>query len=399
MRTLSGGLEVADIFRQHGPAYRESHRLSRNDWRVMHAIEACRTSVLGGHKDKCDNCGHLEISYNSCRNRHCPKCQTLKKERWIEARGEDLLPIEYFHVVFTIPSELNHLVSMNRKVMYDLLFRSVSETLMELAHNPKHLGARIGAIGILHTWGQNLMDHPHIHCIVTGGGLSSNGDRWVSCRKGFFIPVLVMSALFRGKFLGLLKKCFTSDDLVFPGSIGHLGRPGNFGPFMKQLYQKTWVVYCKPPFDGAKGVLNYLGRYTHRIAISNNRILTNKDGKISFLWRDYADDNRKKTMTLKADEFIRRFLLHVLPARYVRIRHFGLLANRNRDTAIAVCRKILGAGKPIAKKDRKQETWQEQLIRICGIDVNVCPVCQKGRMSRMALLLPCRCNSPPEFFR
>jgi len=393
MRT-SGGIEVADIFRQHGPAYRESHRLSRNDWRVMHAIEVCRTVVLGGHKDKCDHCGHLEISYNSCRNRHCPKCQTLKKERWIEARGEDLLPIEYFHVVFTIPSELNHLVSMNRKVLYDLLFRSVSETLMELAHNPKHLGARIGAIGILHTWGQNLMDHPHIHCIVTGGGLSSDGSRWVSCRKDFFIPVRVMSALFRGKFLGLLKKCFLSDDLVFPRSIGHLGQPGNFETFRKQLYQKKWIVYCKPPFDGAKGVLQYLGRYTHRIAISNNRILTNQDGNVSFLWRDYADDNRKKTMTLKADEFIRRFLLHVLPARYVRIRHFGLLANRNRKDNIAVCRKIMGS-KTITKENAKLETWQELLRRICGIDVNVCPVCQKGRMSRMALLLPYRCNSPP----
>jgi hypothetical protein len=399
MRTSSGGLEVADIFRQHGPAYREANRLSRNDWRIMRAIEACRTSVLGGHKDKCDNCGHLEISYNSCRNRHCPKCQTLKKERWIEARGEDLLPIQYFHVVFTIPSELNHLVSMNRKVMYDLLFRSVSETLVELANDQKHLGARIGAIGILHTWGQNLMDHPHIHCIVTGGGLSSDGGRWVSCRKGFFIPVRVMSALFRGKFLDLLRKCFMSDDLVFPGSIGHLKQAGDFEIFMRRLYQKKGVVYCKPPFDGAKGVLKYLGRYTHRIALSNNRILTIRDGNVSFLWRDYADDNRKKTMTLKADEFIRRFLLHVLPSRYVRIRHFGLLANRNRNNAIAVCRKILGAGKTIAKEDSKQETWQEQLIRICGIDVTLCPVCQKGRMSRIALLLPYRCNSPPEFFR
>ena len=390
---------MADIFRQHGPAYRESHRLSRNDWRVMRAIELCRTSALGGHTDKCDNCGHLEISYNSCRNRHCPKCQTLRKESWIEARGEDLLPIQYFHVVFTIPSELNHLVSMNRKVMYDLLFRSVSETLMELANDQKYLGARIGAIGILHTWGQNLMDHPHIHCIVTGGGLSSDWDRWVSCRKGFFIPVRVMSALFRGKFLALLSKCFTADDLVFPGSINHLGQPGNFENFRKQLYEKKWVVYCKPPFGGPKGVLKYLGRYTHGIAISNNRILANQDGNVSFLWRDYADDNRKKTMTLKAEEFIRRFLLHVLPERFVRIRHFGLLANRNRNNAVAVCRKILGSVKAITKEDRKKETWQEQLVRICGIDVNLCPVCRKGRMTRVTLLFPCRCNSPPEFFR
>jgi hypothetical protein len=361
----------------------------------MHAIEACRTSVLGGHKDKCDHCGHLEISYNSCRNRHCPKCQTLRKERWIEARGEDLLPIQYFHVVFTIPSELNRLVSMNRKVMYDLLFQSVSETLMALANDPKHLGARIGAIGILHTWGQNLMDHPHIHCIVTGGGLSADGGRWVPCRKGFFIPVRVMSSLFRGKFLGLLKKCFSSDGLVFPGSICPLKQPGDFEIFRKQLYQKKWIVYCKPPFGGPKGVLQYLGRYTHRIAISNNRVLDNRDGNVSFLWRDYADDNRQKTMTLKADEFIRRFLLHVLPHRYVRIRHFGLLANRNRKDAIAACREFLGTGKTIAKEDSRRENWQEQLVRICGIDVTVCPVCQKGRMSRVALLHPFRCNSPP----
>ncbi|MDD5095672.1 MAG: IS91 family transposase [Dehalococcoidia bacterium] len=394
MRT-SGGLEVADIFRHHGPAYRESHRLSRNDWRVMRAIEACRTAVLGGHKDKCDNCGHLEISYNSCRNRHCPKCQTLRKERWIEARSKDLLPIQYFHVVFTIPSKLNRLVSINRKVMYDLLFRSVSETLMELANDPKHLGARIGAICILHTWGQNLMDHPHSHCIVTGGGLSTDGSRWVSCRKRFFIHVEVMSALFRGKFLDHLKHCFKRGDLAFPGSISHLKEPGDFEAFMRQLYQKKWVVYCKPPFGGPTGVLQYLGRYTHRIAISNNRILANRDGNVSFLWRDYADDNRQKTMMLKADEFIRRFLLHVLPERYVRIRHFGLLANRNRRDNITACRKIIGSGKTATKENANKETWQEQLLRICGIDVTTCPVCQKGKMLRVALLNPLRCHSPP----
>jgi len=394
MRT-SCGIEVADIFRQHGTPYRESHKLTRNDWRVMHAIEVCRTSVLGGHRDKCDNCGHLEISYNSCRNRHCPKCQTLKKERWIEARGEDLLPIQYFHVVFTIPSELNHLVSMNRKVMYDLLFRSVSETLMELAYDQKHLGARIGAIGILHTWGQNLMEHPHVHCIVTGGGLSSDGSRWVSSKRRFFIHVKVMSEVFRGKFLHHLKHCFKRSALVFPGSISHLKEPGNFEAFRKRFYDKKWVVYCKPPFGGPKGVLQYLGRYTHRIAISNNRILANRDGNVSFLWRDYADDSRKKTMTLKADEFIRRFLLHVLPERYVRIRHFGLLANRSRKDNIAACRKIIGGGKTATKENTSQETWQEQLFRICGIDVAACPVCQKGRMCRVALLHPLRCNSPP----
>jgi hypothetical protein len=390
---------VADVFRQYGPAYRESHRLPRNHLRVMRAIEVCRTSVLGGHKDQCDHCGHLEISYNSCRNRHCPKCQTLRKERWIEARSEDLLPIEYFHLVFTIPSELNPLVSMNQTVMYDLLFRSVSETIEELAYDPKHLGATVGVIGILHTWGQNLMDHPHIHCIVTGGGLSPDGSHWVSCRKGFFIHVRVLSALFKGKFLGLLKKSFESGDLVFLGSISHLNEPRDFETFRKQFYHKKWVVYCKPPFDGPKGVLQYLGRYTHRIAISNNRILTIRDGTVSFLWRDYADDNRQKTMPLQAGEFIRRFLLHVLPTRYVRIRHFGLLANRRRKDNIASCREFLGTGKTVTKEKARQETWQEQLHRICGIDVTSCPVCQKGRMFRVALLLPYRCNSPPELLR
>ena len=395
MRT-SHGPEVADIFRQHGPAYRESHKLPRNHLRAMRAIEVCRTAILGGHKDKCDQCGHLEISYNSCRNRHCPKCQTLTKERWIEAQSEDLLPIEYFHVVFTIPSELNPLVSMNQKVMYDLLFRSVSETLIELANDPKHLGAKIGVISILHTWGQNLMAHPHIHCIVTGGGLSLD-DSWISCRKGFFLPVAVISALFRGKFLDHLKHCFKSGVLTFDGAIRHLKEPGAFESFSNQFYHKKWVVYCKPPFGGPKGVLQYLGRYTHRIAISNNRLLDNRDGNVSFLWRDYADDNRQKTMTLTADEFIRRFLLHVLPERYVRIRHFGLLANRNRKDNIAACHKML-SGENVTKEKRR-ETWREQLLRICGIDVTICPVCQKGKMCTIERLLPVRCKSPPELMK
>jgi hypothetical protein len=243
------------------------------------------------------------------------------------------------------------------------------------------------------------MDHPHIHCIVTGGGLSSDKGHWVSSRKGFFIPVRVMSALFKGKFLDLLKRCFESDDLVFPSSIRHLEPPEDFERFRSQLYHKQWVVYCKPPFDGAKGALQYLGRYTHRIAISNNRILNIHNGDVSFLWRDYADHNRQKIMTLKADEFIRRFLLHVLPSRYVRIRHFGLLANRKRKDTIALCRKILGDTKPETQPNDTNETWQEQLFRICGIDVTTCPVYRKGRMWTVELLLPYRCTSPPELPR
>jgi hypothetical protein len=359
----------------------------------MRAVEVCRTSVLGGHKDRCNSCGHIEISYNSCRNRHCPKCQTLQKEKWIEARNEDLLPIQYFHVVFTIPSELNPLGIMNQRVIYNLLFRSASETLIELAGNPKHLGARIGFIAILHTWGQNLMDHPHLHCVVTGGGLSETN--WVSSRKGFFIPVKVMSILFRGKFLDYLKDSFA--ELIFPGGIGHLQAPADFEVFRRRLYLKKWVVYCKPPFDGAEGVLQYLGRYTHRIAISNNRILSFNNAEVSFRWRDYAAGDKQKVMTLKADEFIRRFLLHVLPDRYVRIRHFGLLANRSRKDNIALCRRLLNVHTTL--KEKKEETWQEHLLRICGVDVTLCPVCKKGRMLTVDILLPSRCNSPPKQYR
>ena len=394
MRT-SQSVEVADIFRLHGPEYRRSHPMPLNHLRAMHAIEVCRTATLGGHRYKY-SCGHVDISYNSCRNRHCPKCQTLNKEKWIESRCEDLLPIQYFHVVFTIPSELNPLVIMNQKVMYNISFRAVSETLMKLSNNPKHLGAYIGFIGILHTWGQNLMDHPHIHCVVPGGGLSPDGSRWVSCRKGFFIPVRVMSSLFRGKFLDHLKSSFESDDLIFPGGIRHLKEPHVFEMFRGQFYHKKWVVYCKPPFDGAEGVLKYLGRYTHRIAISNNRILKVQDGNVSFRWRDYADGNKQKIMTLKANEFIRRFLLHVLPPRYVRIRHFGLLANRSRKDNMALCRELIDSCETVTKEKDKPETWQDQLLRICGIDINTCPVCKKGTMVMVEILLPSRCNGPPD---
>ncbi len=390
----SNNVEVSDIFRHYGPDYRETHQMPCNQRRAMGAIEVCRTATLGGHVDKCNSCGHLEISYNSCRNRHCPKCQSLRKEKWINARTEDLLPIQYFHVVFTIASELNPLALRNQKVMYDLLFRSVSETLMELGND--RLGARIGFIGILHTWGQNLMDHPHIHCVVTGGGLSHERNRWLSCREKFFIPVRVMSALFRGKFLDYLKRIYKSGKLVFPGVICHLGQPHAFEVFRRRLYHKKWVVYCKPPFNGARGVLKYLGRYTHRIAISNDRIVKLQDGKVSFLWRDYADGDKKKIMTLKASEFIRRFLLHVLPERFVKIRHFGLLANRKRRDNISLCRQFLGSCRVETKyKDLTTVTWQEHLLQLTDVDLTKCPVCHKGRMLRIEVLPPSRCNSPP----
>jgi hypothetical protein len=389
------GIEVADIFRQYGDAYRKTHRLSCDQLRVMQAIEGCRTALLGGHVDQCDHCGHLEISYNSCRNRHCPKCQFLRKEQWIEARRKDLLPIPYFHVVFTLPAELNPLFLRNRRVLYDLFFLSVSETLRELAQDPKRLGAGIGFMGIVHTWGQNLVDHPHLHCIVTGGGLSPAQDRWISCRKGFFLPVRVMSKLFRNKFLDYLKKSYESGQLAFFDSMGHLRQPKAFQRFRKQFYQKKWVVYCKPPFNGAEGVLNYLSRYTHRIAISNERILKLEDGQVSFRWRDYSDGNQEKIMTVAAEEFIRRFLLHVLPAGFVKIRHYGLLANRNRKNNIALCRKLLDCCPTETQARDLPATWQEYLLKVSGVDVTQCPACKKGHLFRVEALLPLRCNSPP----
>lgn len=390
-----GGVEVADIFRQYGPEYRKIHPMPRNQLRAMRAIEVCRTAELGGHVDKCDHCGHLEISYNSCRNRHCPKCQFLKKEQWIEARSEDLLPIQYFHIVFTIPDELNPIVLRNQKVMYNLLFRSVSETLITLGRDPKHLGAHIGFIGVLHTWGQNLMDHPHIHCIVPGGGLSPIRHKWVSCRKKFFIHVNVLRELFKKKFLAYLKQSYEAGELAFPGAIAYLQEPKIFERFRKQFYCKKWVLYSKPPFGGTEEVIRYLGRYTHRIAISNHRIINVADGRVSFRWRDYADGNKKKIMTLDAPEFIRRFLLHVLPDRFVKIRHYGLLGSRNCKNNLTLCRELLHVCKAEKDNESRTETWKELLLRISGVDITKCPVCQKGRMHTTEVLQPAGCSRSP----
>lgn len=385
-------VEVADIFRRYGHDYRTAHRLPANRLRAMRAIEACRTADLGGHVDACDHCGAKTISYNSCRNRHCPKCQYLKKERWIEAREKDLLPIPYFHVVFTVPDDLNPLILRNQEVLYDLLFRAVSETLTELARDPKHLGAEIGFISILHTWGQNLLDHPHIHCIVTGGGLSGSGQTWRSCRNGFFLPVRALSKLFRGKFLAALKKLRAEDKIVYPGAINNLAQPAAWGALIADLYRKNWVVYAKLPFDGTKGVLEYLGRYTHRIAISNHRIVRMENDRVSFRWRDYADSNRIKIMTVDAAEFIRRFLLHILPDRFVKIRHYGLLGNRRRREKLAACRKLLACAHK--ETEKTIETWHETLLRLTGIDIARCPVCKEGRMRTREILRPAWCKGP-----
>lgn len=385
-------VEVADIFRRYGHDYRNAHPLPKARLRAMRAVEACRTAELGGHVDECDHCGAKTVSYNSCRNRHCPKCQYLKKERWIEAREKDLLPIPYFHIVFTVPDGLNPLILRNQEIFYDLLFKTVAETLTELAGDPKHLGAEIGFISILHTWGQSLLDHPHIHCVVTGGGLSRGGRTWRSCRSGFFLPVRALSKLFRGKFLAQLKRLRAENSLVYPGAIRHLAEATAFTGLIAELYGKDWVVYAKPPFDGTKGVLEYLGRYTHRIAISNHRIVKMENDRVSFRWRDYADSNRTKIMTVDAAEFIRRFLLHILPDRFVKIRHYGLLGNRCRKAKLAACRQLLACTHN--EPEKKSETWQDALLRLTGIDVTRCPVCKEGRMRTREVLRPAWCKGP-----
>jgi Putative transposase/Transposase zinc-binding domain len=338
-------LEVADIVRAAGNRFWEKHK-SHFAWvhrKVLDAIVRCRTAALGGHRDKCIRCGHLTASYNSCRNRHCPKCQGNVRAKWLAARATELLPVPYFHVVFTLPHELCALILQNKRLLYDLLFRTSSASLLELARDPKHLGADIGFLGVLHTWGQNLQVHPHIHYIVPAGGLALDGSRWIDSSRRFFLPVEALSKVFRGKFCEQLRELFKQDRLQFHNSLQQLASPGAFNYFLWQLGQKDWVVYAKPPFGGAEHVLNYLARYTHRVAISNHRLVAFENDRVSFRWRDYAHGGKNRVMTVSADEFLRRFLLHVLPKGLVRIRHFGFFANRRRETALTRCRELLGA--------------------------------------------------------
>lgn len=391
-------VEVADIFRQFGPAYRESHPLPMRMLKTMSAIERCRTAALGGHVDQCDSCGYLRISYNSCRNRHCPKCQSLPREKWLAARKRDLLPVKYFHIVFTIPDLLNPLALRNQRVVYDLLFKAASEALLALSKDLKYLGAEIGFISILHTWGQNLMDHPHLHCLVPGGGLSLNGKRWIFSRGGFFIPVKVLSWLFRGKFLFYLKEAYRGGKLKFVGEIRSLGDTRKFQMMMDELYRQEWVTYCRPPFRSAQYVIEYLGRYTHRVAISNNRMVKVEQEKVIFRWRDYKDGNKNKQMTLEAFEFIRRFLLHILPNNFVKIRHYGLLSNRNRKTKLRRCREIFGVGSNREQQSTESESWEELLFELTGIDPHLCPCCKKGRMVTRETLSP-QGHAPPRKVR
>lgn len=337
--------EVADVFRLYGEAYRRDRPgLPASHRRVMAALTCCRTAALGGHIRLCPSCGHIEeISYNSCRNRHCPKCQSQARRQWLDARLAELLPVPYFHVVFTLPESLTDVALQNGRILYDLLFETVSRTLLTIARDKKHLGADIGFFAILHTWGQALLHHPHLHCVVPAGGLSTDRQRWVACRRGFLLPVRVLSRLFRRLFTGRLRELHDEGRLRLAGSIASLVDPLAFESFLGGLRSCEWVVYAKPPFGGPEHVLRYLGRYTHRVAISNHRILDVADGQVSFRYRDYRRPHEDHVLTLCAEEFIRRFLLHVLPARFVKIRHFGLFANRFRARNIARCRHLLAS--------------------------------------------------------
>ena len=380
-------LEIADILREHGERYRLGHRLSPMQSKVLRRLVMCRTSALGGHADVCQACNVTRVSYNSCRDRHCPKCNASKQAAWLESRLSRLLPVPYFHVVFTLPEQLNALALKNQRVIYNLLFRAASQTLLELSANPKRLGAQIGFTAVLHTWGQNLLFHPHLHCVVTGGGLSRDGQRWIASREKFFLPVRVLSLLFRGKFLAELKSLYAAGQLKLTGNAQPLEEPGEFQRLLDQLYRQSWVVYAKPPFGGAEQVYRYLGRYTHRVAISNRRLESFEHGKVSFRYKDYADDNRIKTMRLDAEEFIRRFLLHVLPSGLVRIRHYGLLAAANVNSKLAKCFELLEAKRPNDNAETPSAPSQrDQEFRA---EPPLCPKCRVP-MQRVELPVPTR---------
>ena len=374
------GLEVVDVFRRFGPAFRDRHSasLSTARWRAMRAIENCRTAALGGHVERCGDCGHQRVAYNSCRNRSCPKCQGLARAQWLEDRKAELLDVPYFHVVFTVPAGIEGLAFQNHIVVYDILFRAASETLRTISADPKHLGAEIGFLAVLHTWGQNLMHHPHVHCLVPGGGIAPDGKSWIACRPGFFLPVRVLSRVFRGLFLHYLEKAFAAGELRFFSAYQPLREPAAFRRYLTPIHRTEWVVYAKRPFAGPGQVLDYVGRYTHRVAISNNRLLSMDDDKVRFRWKDYRDGNRQKTMTLDGGEFIRRFLIHVLPDGFHRIRYFGFLGNCQRTRKLALCRKLLGMAPPGPANPSVDHRGRFEALT--GRSLRECPHCRTGIM-------------------
>ena len=379
--------EVTDVIRNDGARYLKRYRPSKEQYRVLNDLAECRTAALGGHLKRCELCAHEVPVYNSCRNRHCPKCQGAARAAWLEAREGEVLDVEYFHVVFTLPHELAPLALQNRRTVYGMLFRAASETLLTLGRDPKHLGAELGCLALLHTWGQNLLAHPHLHCVVPGGGLSFDGERWVSCRDGFFLPVRVLSRLFRGKFLTQLQRAFDHNELEFHGRLRDLNHPKAWEAWLEPLRNEEWVVYARPPFGGPQQVLKYLARYTHRVAISNQRLLSVDDGKVTFRWKDYANGDRQRTMTLDAGEFLRRFLLHVLPKGFMRVRYYGFLANRNRAEKLDRVRILLGQPSVFTTSEPSDEASAKDASDDEPLDtLDLCPACKKGRLILIAKL-------------
>jgi hypothetical protein len=371
---------VAEVFRDYGERFlnRWGHTVSPQQRKAFQDIRICRTAALGGHLEECDHCACRRIAYNSCRNRSCPKCQSTARDRWLAERAQELLPVSYCHVVFTVPKELAPPALQNQSCFYTLLFRAVAQTLLEIAANPRHLGARIGFLAVLHTWSQNLLLHPHVHCLVPAGGLALDRSRWIPCRRKFFLPVNVLSRLFRGKLLAFLGTAWAQGKFQLSGQLTVLADPARFHAWLHRLRQKDWVVYAKPPFGGPQHVLKYLARYTHRVAISNGRLLSLADDRVSFHWRDSKDGKRLKVMTLEAVEFIRRFLLHILPPGFVKIRHFGFLANRNRSQGPALCRQHLQSA--ISHHPTAEVLTQQQRQAM----ERRCPVCQRGTLRFVA---------------
>jgi hypothetical protein len=393
-------LEVADIFRRYGDVYRQQAgvSLSTAQRRVMTAIETCRTAVLGGHLEQCDACGHQRNAYNSCANRHCPKCQSLARATWIEHRTAEILEVPYFHVVFTVPADIAAIALQNKAQVYGILFRATAETLRTIAADPQHLGAEIGFFAVLHSWGQTLVHHPHLHCVVPGGGLSPDGARWVACRPGFFLPVRVLSRLFRRLFLQHLQAAYDAGSLRLVGPLEALRHRPAWTRALATMRRTEWVVYAKRPFAGPQQVLDYVGRYTHRVAISNDRLLDMDRGEVRFTYRDYRSDSQQspKTMTLAAPEFIRRFLLHVLPAGFHRIRYYGFLSARHRREKLARCRQLLGSTGPITiPADVTSPTdYRDRTEALTGRSLRVCPACHHGQMIVIERLVPARSVAP-----
>ena len=371
--------EVGDIFRMYGDDYRQKNNISSEKHQVMSLIGMCRTAALGGHTETCDNCGVVRNSYNSCRNRHCPKCQTLVKEKWLNARKSELLPCPYFHNVFTLPHELNPLILVNMKIMMGILFAAVKETLQVFARDPQwRLEGQLGFISVLHTWNQKLLDHFHLHCIIPAGVLSFDKKKWNVGREKYLFKVESLAKEFQSRYLCKLQKAYEKDELRFVGNTKHLADKQNFMKLIKKLWGKQWITYSKQPFGGPEQVLEYLGRYTHRVGITNNRILSIEDGQVTISYRDRTDDNKQKEITIKAEEFIRRFLLHILPKGFMKIRYFGFLAHANKKTAIPLIWQLIDPDAVIAEK--VVETVQETMLRVSGIDITLCQECGKGRM-------------------